>query len=134
MPLINVVKTFRLNLGTRIHEFAAGVHEVEEDIASHFYVLLHAERVTEPTTVAPEAETVAAPEPPAQDPPEETAGPESSDVSVTEEPDGTVHVDTPEEVDEKSALQAQAEGLGIAIDRRWGVDRLQKEIAAKSAA
>lgn len=36
--------------------------------------------------------------------------------------------------DEKAALVAEAEALGITIDGRWGVSRLQAEIEAKKAA
>jgi hypothetical protein len=32
------------------------------------------------------------------------------------------------------ALREQAKGLGIAVDRRWGVERLQKEIANANTA
>lgn len=110
MPEINVMKPFRLNLGTKIHEFSAGVHEVEEDIASHFYTLLHAERLPEPSAAMSEAPGVGA----------------------SEEPNGTPHVDPREDADEKTALQAQAESLGLVIDRRWGVKKLRDEIAAKS--
>lgn len=35
-----------------------------------------------------------------------------------------------EEVDEKSALIADAEALGIAVDKRWGLARLRSEIEA----
>lgn len=36
-------------------------------------------------------------------------------------------------LDEKAALQAEAETLGVEVDKRWGIDRLRAEIAAKSA-
>ena len=39
-----------------------------------------------------------------------------------------------QEVTEKTALKAEAEALGIAVDGRWGVARLQAEIAAKKSA
>lgn len=43
-------------------------------------------------------------------------------------------IDTPAPtVDEKAALQAEAETLGVDVDKRWGIDRLRAEIAAKSA-
>lgn len=32
-----------------------------------------------------------------------------------------------------NTLRSEAEALGIAVDGRWGVPRLQKEIAAKGA-
>lgn len=35
---------------------------------------------------------------------------------------------------EKASLVAEAEALGIAVDGRWGVSRLQAEIEAKKAA
>ncbi|WP_332116068.1 STY1053 family phage-associated protein [Azorhizobium caulinodans] len=128
MPTINVAKSFKLNLRTITLEFKAGVQEVEEEIASHWYTLLHL--VPQPEVEEPTAES----EPVAvADEPHEQSEPVAADVSVTEEPDGSVHVDTPEEVDEKATLQAQAESLGIAIDRRWGVKKLREEIAAKSA-
>lgn len=38
------------------------------------------------------------------------------------------------EADEKAALVAEAEALGIDVDGRWGVARLKAEIAAKKAA
>ncbi|MFG1429185.1 STY1053 family phage-associated protein [Roseixanthobacter glucoisosaccharinicivorans] len=110
MTSINVVKTFTLNLGAVLKKFEAGVHEVEDDIAQHWYVLLH---------IAPPAAPVPEPAP--------VEG-------VTVEDDGTTHVDTPEEVSEKHTLIAHAETLGIAVDGRWGVTRLQAEIAKAGAA
>ncbi|OYW34853.1 MAG: hypothetical protein B7Z41_00790 [Rhizobiales bacterium 12-66-7] len=112
MALINVVKAFTLNLGAVLKKFEAGVHEVEDDIAQHWYVLLH---IASPAAAEP------VPEPAQAD-------------SVTVEDDGTTHVDTPEEGSEKHTLIAQAESLGIAVDGRWGVSRLQAEIAKAGAA
>jgi len=154
MALINVVKPFLLNLGYALKRFEAGIIEVEEDIASHWYTLLHAERLPDPEPVAPVAEQpvepvaepapvqpepavapVAEPAPaetPAEPVPVEPAPAETE--SVTIEPDGSTHVDTPDEVTEKAALKAEAEALGITVDGRWGVTRLQAEIAAKKSA
>lgn len=54
----------------------------------------------------------------------ETAVPSAEDVEKRSD-------DTPSDID---ALRAQAENLGVAVDKRWGEDRLRKEIdkAAKS--
>lgn len=51
-------------------------------------------------------------------------------------------IDTPEpepaetvaEIDAKEALRAEAAGLGVTVDKRWGVDRLCAEIAAARSA
>lgn len=37
------------------------------------------------------------------------------------------------ETDDKAALQAEAEALGIDVDKRWGVARLKSEIEAAKA-
>ena len=156
MALINVLKPFLLNLGHALKRFEAGVIEVEEEIASHWYTLVHAERLPDPAPVAPVAEQPAPAEEPAAEP--ASADPEPAPVgepteaapvagsepvsdpvpadpeSVTIEPDGSTHVDTPDEVTEKAALKAEAEALGISVDGRWGVTRLQAEIAAKKSA
>lgn len=39
--------------------------------------------------------------------------------------------DETEEDDERAALRAQAEELGIKVDKRWKADRLQSEIDSK---
>ncbi|MFG1260035.1 hypothetical protein V5F79_22165 [Xanthobacter flavus] len=154
MALINVVKPFLLNLGYALKRFEAGIIEVEEEIASHWYTLLHAERLPDPEPVEPVAEQPAEPvaepapaqpepavdpvaepapaETPAEPAPVEPAAAETE--SVTIEPDGSTHVDTPDEVSEKVSLKAEAEALGIPVDGRWGVTRLQAEIAAKKSA
>ncbi|MFG1399839.1 STY1053 family phage-associated protein [Roseixanthobacter pseudopolyaromaticivorans] len=118
MTRINVVKAFTLNLGAVLKKFEAGVHEVEDDIAQHWYVLLH---IAPPVAAEPVSEPDPEPEP-------------SQVESVTVEDDGSTHVDSPEEVSEKHTLIAQAEALGIAVDGRWGVPRLQAEIAKAGAA
>lgn len=112
MTSINVVKAFTLNLGAVLKKFEAGVHDVEDDIARHWYVLLH---IAPPAAAEPVSEPIQA-------------------ESVTVEDDGSTHVDTPEEVSEKHTLIAQAEALGITVDGRWGVSRLQAEIAKVGAA
>lgn len=151
MALINVVKPFLLNLGNALKRFEAGIIEVEEEIASHWYTLLHAERMpdpvpepapqptAEPASVEPAAappsapvEPIAPTEPALVEPSPEPAP--AAPESITIEPDGSTHVDTPDEVTEKAALKAEAEALGITVDGRWGVTRLQAEIAAKKSA
>jgi len=114
MTLINVVKAFTLNLGAALKKFEAGLHEVEDEIAQHWYVLLH---------IAPPAAAEPVPAPAPEPAPAD---------SVTVEDDGSTHVDTAEEVSEKHTLIAQAEALGITVDGRWGVPRLQAEIAKAS--
>lgn len=154
MALINVLKPFLLNLGHALKRFEAGIIEVEEEIASHWYTLVHAVRlpdpvpepapepVAEPAPVEPTAEPPSASEEPSApaepapvDPSPESAPAEpAAPESITIEPDGSTHVDTPDEVTEKVALKAEAEALGISVDGRWGVPRLQAEIAAKKSA
>lgn len=47
MKFLNVLKTFRLNLMEGvIREFEAGLHEVEDDIADHWYVKANSEPLT----------------------------------------------------------------------------------------
>jgi hypothetical protein len=47
------------------------------------------------------------------------------------EQDGA-HLDTQEETNQKQVLVSRAESLGITVDGRWGVPRLQAEIAKAS--
>lgn len=124
MPQITVLAPFLLNLGGTLKKFEAGVVEVAEEVASHWYVKLFTapvEEATPPTTT--EVGTDPAP-------PEDT----QAEPSVTTEDDGSTHVDTQEEVDEKASLKAEAEALGIDVDGRWGVGRLKTEIEAKKNA
>lgn len=127
-----------LNDGTRIR-FEKGAQTVPDDLANHPYLAANGERVdAEPSAPSEpvEAPAPSQPEPIAEPSPvETTAEPAPAEPeSVTIEPDGSTHVDTPEEVTEKTALKAEAEALGIAVDGRWGVARLQAEIAAKKSA
>lgn len=57
----------------------------------------------------------------------------ASGESITVEDDGSTHVDTAEEIDEKVALKAEAEALGVQIDGRWGVARIRAAIDAAKA-
>ncbi|MCX5495376.1 hypothetical protein OSH11_11710 [Kaistia dalseonensis] len=128
MSQITVLTPFLLNLGGTIRKFEAGVVEVDEEVASHWYVKLFSEQVAEPEPQAP------APSDEAQGAPEPDRGAHPEESSVAVEDDGSTHVDTPEDVDEKTALKAEAEGLGIEVDGRWGVARLMAEIEAKKNA
>lgn len=49
--------------------------------------------------------------------------------SVVEKVAAKVSDEASTEEDEKTALQAEAESLGIDVDGRWGIDRLKQEIA-----
>ena len=46
MKFLNVLQGFRLNLADGIREFEAGLQEVEDDIADHWYVKANTETVT----------------------------------------------------------------------------------------
>ena len=43
-------------------------------------------------------------------------------------------VGSADDVSELDSLRAQAEAMGIKVDRRWGADRLRDEIAAAAGA
>lgn len=49
-------------------------------------------------------------------------------------PEVKAEVKTEAKADDKDALVAQATDLGIDVDKRWGVERLKTEIAAKQKA
>jgi hypothetical protein len=104
---------FFLNLGgdilspTKIR-FEAGEQDVPDEYSGHWFLAEMGERID----VASLMEAV----------------PAGADEGGDEPP----HVDTAEEVSEKEALRAEAEGLGISVDRRWGIDRLKAEIKAKT--
>lgn len=55
MKTIRVVKSFVLTLRNEVKKFEAGVHEVEEKIANHWYVKAHSEPVAAPVVEAPAA-------------------------------------------------------------------------------
>ncbi len=47
MKFLNVLKSFKLNLAEGvIREFEAGLHEVEDEIAAHWYVTANSEPLT----------------------------------------------------------------------------------------
>lgn len=47
MKFLNVLKSFKLNLAEGvIRDFEAGLHEVEDEIAAHWYVAAHSEPLT----------------------------------------------------------------------------------------
>lgn len=47
MKFINVLKSFKLNLAEGvIRDFEAGLHEVEDEIAAHWYVAANSEPLT----------------------------------------------------------------------------------------
>lgn len=111
MPQITVLTPFLLNLGGTLKKFEAGVVEVTDEIADHWYVKLFSAPKSTEVVVAP---------------PEQVA---ASIVAATPEPaPAEAQAD---DVDEKAALKAEAEALGIDVDGRWGVGRLKTEIEAK---
>lgn len=59
----------------------------------------------------------------------ETAVPSEEDVETR---DDTPPADT-SPTDDIDALRAQAEEAGVKVDKRWGVDKLRQEIAAKQS-
>ena len=77
MVTINVIKAFTLNLGGVLHRFEAGLHEIEDEVASHWFVKANAEAV-EVKVPNPEesGKTPPAPEPEAN----------SDDTNATPEP------------------------------------------------
>jgi len=46
MKFLNVLQAFKLNLADGIRDFEAGLQEVEDDIAEHWYVKANTEVVT----------------------------------------------------------------------------------------
>lgn len=47
MKFLNVLKSFKLNLAEGvIRDFEAGLHEVEDEIATHWYVVANSEPLT----------------------------------------------------------------------------------------
>ncbi len=47
MKFLNVLKSFKLNLAEGvIRDFEAGLHEVEDEIAAHWYVVANSEPLT----------------------------------------------------------------------------------------
>lgn len=46
MKFLNVLQAFKLNLAEGIRDFEAGLQEVEDDIAEHWYVKANTEVVT----------------------------------------------------------------------------------------
>ena len=46
MKFLNVLQSFKLNLADGIRDFEAGLQEVEDDIAEHWYVKANTEVVT----------------------------------------------------------------------------------------
>jgi hypothetical protein len=57
MQVITVLKSFVLAAEGKVREFATGVHEVEESIASHWFVKAHSEAVAVETKVETEVKT-----------------------------------------------------------------------------
>lgn len=114
-----VDEPFKLLLPTgKIIDFSVGEQQIPDEHANHWYVRAHA---------------VELPADPAGDEaaPVVEAYPVAPDPSITIEDDGSTCVDPQEEVDEKAALKAEAEALGIDVDGRWGAGRLKTEIEAK---
>lgn len=63
----------------------------------------------------------------------ETAAPKGEpEVEEVVDQPAKLPVTTPDQVDEQSVdeLRAQLDGLGVQYDKRWGIDRLQKEVDA----
>ncbi|MHA6574553.1 STY1053 family phage-associated protein [Pseudomonas yamanorum] len=46
MKFLNVLQSFKLNLADGIRDFEAGLQEVEDEIAEHWYVKANTETVT----------------------------------------------------------------------------------------
>lgn len=129
--------------------FEAGEQDVPDAVSGHEYLASMGARLPdvapEPVVSAPsdgeptgEGEGAGAPAP---DHDSEEAHvvsepapklPEAEDPApqATEEPAAEPEA----EPDEKAALVAEAEALGIDVDGRWGVSRLKSAIAAKKAA
>lgn len=149
MAKINVLKPFRLNLGGLIRPIAAGIQDVEPEVAEHWYTKVHSEPVAEAEKAAPPAE----PEPDApegasdapaadggepddgeptadagDDAPADMAGDGQTDAPADKTDDGAPADPTEAE---KAALKAEAEALGIEVDGRWGIPKLKAAIKAK---
>lgn len=74
MAMINVLKSFSLNIDGALKRFEAGVQDVEEAVAGHWYVKAHSEAVADKEAAKaveeekpapaemPEADAPAAPE------------------------------------------------------------------------
>lgn len=139
MPQITVLTPFLLNLGGAIQKFETGIVEVTEEVASHWYAKLFSAPIAPPSA----QEHVSDPGPAddqalaneeAQPDPDHVLEPAADEPLAPAEDDQPVDVDPPDEVNEKAALKAEAEALGIDVDGRWGVGRLKAEIEAKKNA
>lgn len=110
-----VSRPFKLLLDTtgRTLTFKKGLNDVPDVLVRHWYVLQHAEPVVEAVPIEVVLGEPAQTEAPAQEG-EETA--------------------TPAGADDKAALKAEAEALGIVVDGRWGIDRIKAAIAEAKGA
>lgn len=70
MKFINVLKSFKLNQSEGVlREFEVGLHEVEDDIAAHWYVAANSEPLTAKQAKALQVDAPADPVPDATDTP-----------------------------------------------------------------
>jgi type IV secretory pathway VirB10-like protein len=119
-------------------QFKAGEQDVAEELASHWYVLANGRVLDDqPEAPAPEAEAAGeededdeegeADDTPPAAPSEPPAAPEPPAGDVPPPPADDARDD------ERSALIAEAEAAGIAIDKRWGIDRIKAALATTKA-
>lgn len=103
--------------------FKAGEQVVPDELAVHWYVISNSHR---PEAVA-EAEAMDVEGEPEVDGNGEPAGsgaPDSPDDDVPPAP-----ADEPP-ADDRAVLVAEAEAMGLTIDKRWGIDRIKAAIDA----
>ena len=127
--------------GERVR-FEAGEHEVPDEYAAHPFLHEMGERIDTPAKSsaeaaeagpAPVSAEVQAKEPePVEEPASAPEG-QVSDQEEGEEPEPVETAADDEPVNDRDALRSQAAALGIDVDNRWGIARLQAEIAAKTA-
>lgn len=154
MAQIRVLQPFTLNLGATMQRFAPGTVDVSEEVADHWYTKLFAERIT-PAPVAEPASPALAdesespsrnegdPQQPGVDPERDAPEGDASESQPGDVPGGPDQTEPPAQEgdapaaasdDNKAALKAEAEALGIAVDGRWGVERIKTAIAEAKGA
>lgn len=115
-----IERPFRLLTGKgKPIPFKSGEQDVPEELASHWYVLANSQQ---PEAVA-EAEAMDV-EDEDDGEPEVSGAPDSPEEDVPPAP-----ADEPPP-DDRAALVAEAEAMGLTIDKRWGVDRIKAALDA----
>ncbi|MDF3936667.1 STY1053 family phage-associated protein [Pseudomonas citronellolis] len=83
MAWLNVLKGFKLNLADGVKEFEAGLQEIEDELAKHWFVQAHSETLTAKQAKALQAASTAEQHAPETEP---AAEPETPAAPATEAP------------------------------------------------